>query len=219
MNRRLLPLALMAVGVLVPWVPVLRAAVEIRDLGKGLAYYRAHRLPEDLPLTPPTPGACVLDLRFAQSDASAPAALAAWLKFHAAVRTPVFVLANTETAPELLAPIVGKDIAGIVIIGPVTPHFHPDIGLRLSEKDDLRAYEALDRGTTLDSLLADQPDKPRMDEEKLEREHLSDSLMPDDAGGGTEAKESASASKPHLTDPVLQRAVHLHRALLALNRI
>jgi hypothetical protein len=111
-----------------------RAAPIERDLGKGLVFWRAHALPEDLPpdaaiLRHP----CVLDVRYASGNRGAATALAGWLKFHASVRTPVFLLANAATSPELLAPFASAtSVAGLVIIGPRSPNFEPDIAIEVS---------------------------------------------------------------------------------------
>ena len=62
------------------------------------------------------------------------------------------------------------------------------------------------------SLLNDFPDKPRVDEAYLEKEHIADVDAPEVAA------DKASPAAP-LVDAMLQRAVQLHRGLLALKRI
>jgi len=193
------------------------AAPMTRDLGLGLVYYRTHELPEDLP--PARDGkarACILDLRFARSDEGGATALAAWVNLNAAARAPVFILANTSTASVLLRPFAGREIAGLIVIGPAAPHFIPDLALHVTPEADRRSYDALEKGAPVESLLRDNPDKPRIDEALLEREHLSDADLADEAAA---AKHSSPASPPPLIDTVLQGAVHLHRALVALKRL
>ncbi|HUR59923.1 MAG TPA: hypothetical protein VM029_19535, partial [Opitutaceae bacterium] len=51
------------------------AAPLTRDLGLGLAYFRAHDLPADLPAAEGRKQACVLDLRYVRGDDKTGAAL------------------------------------------------------------------------------------------------------------------------------------------------
>ena len=183
-----------------------------RDLGLGLCYYRVHELPRDLPSSGKGPaGPCVLDLRFARSDEPSCAALGAWIRFNASARTPVFVLENSETSPALLAVVPGG-LPGLVVLAPRAEKLVADIAVAVSADADRKAYEAADKGAPLESLIHDYPEKPRVDEAYLEKEHLSDS----------DALDSV-ADKPGppmpLVDAVLQRAVQLHRGLLALKRL
>jgi len=183
-----------------------------RDLGLGLSYYRVHELPRDLPSPGKGPaGPCVLDLRFARSDEPSCAALGAWIRFNASARTPVFVLENSETSPALLAAVPGG-LPGLVVLAPRAEKLVADIAVAVSADADRKAYEAADKGAPLESLIRDYPEKPRVDEAYLEKEHLSDS----------DALDSV-ADKPGppmpFVDAVLQRAVQLHRGLLALRRL
>jgi hypothetical protein len=182
-------------------------------LGQGLSYYRIHELPADIPSPPGLrAGSCVLDLRFAKSDDAAAAVLNAWVKFTASSNTPVFILENQETSAALLAAFPGSGAAGVVVLAPASEKLSPDIAVRVDSDTDRRAYDALDKGTPLASLLADNPEKPRIDEAYLEKEHLSDGDAPD------VATDKPSPPSP-LVDSVLQRAVQVHRGLLALKRI
>jgi hypothetical protein len=186
----------------------------VRDLGMGLVYFRVHELPNDIPS--PQAGqplaACVLDLRFAKTDAASPAALKAWVRFNASVRTPIFVLENSGTDPALLAALTGSGPAGQVVLAPDSEKLAPDIAVKVTPELDRRAYDALEKGEAVASLLTDFPDKPRIDEAYLEKEHISDSAAPD------VPDEKPLAARP-LVDVMLQRAVQLHRGLLAMRRI
>jgi hypothetical protein len=193
--------------------PALRAATLPRDLGKGLTYYRVHELPADQPSPlAGRPGACIIDLRYAKADEASAATLRAWIKFNVSVRAPIFVLENAQTDPSLLAAIPGSGQPGLVVLAPFTDRVAPDVAVHVSPADDRRAYEALEKGADVGSLLSDYPDKPRVDEAYLEKEHIADSEAPD------VPSEKAAPPLP-LTDPLLQRAVQLHRGLLALKRI
>ena len=188
------------------------AATQARDLGQGLSYYRVHELPSDLP-SPPSgrPGPCVLDLRFAKSNETGASAMMAWVRFNVSPRTPIFVLENAATSPSLLASLPGNGPPGLIVLAPASAGLGPDIAVRVAADADQRAYDALEKGAPVQSLLSDNPAKPRVDEEYLEREHLSDSEAP-------EASENRPSPPSPLVDAVLQRAVQLHRGLLALKK-
>jgi hypothetical protein len=79
------------------------------SLGSGLAYFRVHELPADLPSTPAArPGPCVLDIRFAKSDGTSASLLGAWVRFNASPASPVFVLENSDTSASLLSLFTGS---------------------------------------------------------------------------------------------------------------
>ena len=189
------------------------AAEGVRDLGHGLSYYRIHSLPEDLP-TPPSgrPGACVLDLRFAKADLETAAALKAWVRFNATARSPIFVLENAATALPLKRVLRGNRSGGIIVLAPADADLTPDITVTVAPDDDRSAYEAVEKGAPVETLLQDYPDKPRIDEAYLEKEHIPDSDAPD------LPDEKDLPARPKV-DRLLQRAVQLHRGLLALKRI
>ena len=193
--------------------PGARGAQPARDLGEGLSYYRVHELPADLPTNPGArPGPCVLDLRFAKSDDAAAATLRAWVMFNATPRTPVFVIENAGTASALRAAIAPGAAQGLVVLAPASAKLAPDIEVRVSPETDRKAYEALEKGSSLESLLTDYPDKPRIDEAYLEKEHIPDSQAPD-------VPEGKPQTPLPLVDLLLQRAVQLHRGLAALKRL
>ena len=195
------------------------AAPAERDLGQGLEYFRVHELPADLP--PENLGSkrpCILDVRYVRGGRPAAAALLFWLKAHAGPRSPVFLLANSDTSPALLAPLYpGDAVPGLVILGPAAHDFEPDIALAVSPWAERRAYDAFEKGAPLDSLIHPKVDKVRDDEERLDKEHLPDSAAPPEQAADS-AKPAAAAQLPPV-DPVLQRAVQLHRSLLALKRL
>jgi hypothetical protein len=195
-----------------------------RDLGRGLIYYRAANLPADLPAAPSAPKhAYVLDLRYAQGAPTAADAVNGWLKSHATPRTPVFVLANAETASAVLASFAGHDTkSGLLILGASGPGFVPDIALKVSPEAERRAYDALEKLPDADSLLKENTSKVRNDEARLSHEHLPDTEPEEPLATETVApteKTSPPKAPPPIIDLVLQRAVHLHRGLLGLKKI
>jgi hypothetical protein len=189
------------------------AAAVVGDLGQGLTYYRIHELPSDLPAPAAGhPGSCVVDLRFAKADDLAASALKAWLRFNASPHAPIFVLENSATSPALLAAARAGGPPGLFVVAPDGQGLAPDIAVREAKDTDRQAYQALEKGSPLGSLLSDNPEKPRIDEAYLEKEHLSDGDVPD-----------AAADRPSppgpLVDRVLQRSVQLYRGLLALKKL
>ena len=235
MKRFLLSLLLAAAANLCGAAP----APLVRQLGQGLAYLRVHVLPADLlsisaqpvPLmldlrhaSSAKPVPVVLDLRYATAADGAAPALGAWLKAHCSAKTPVFVLVNAETAPALLAYFAAVEApAGLVTLGPISPRFEPDIALKLSPAAERVAYDALEHGTPLDSLLTDNSVKTRHDEASIAQERTGAAGEPttgnDDGADAEETAAVSPATPPPVIDYALLRAVHLHRALLALRKL
>jgi hypothetical protein len=187
------------------------AAVPERELGSGLFYVRVKALPADLPpQAGPRAAPTVLDLRYVRAEAEAAATFADWLKQRATPRTPVFVLANSETAPPLLKVLAGHERGtGIVVVGIAGTDFRPDVPVKASAAEERRAYDALEKGAVLAALLADNPTKVRNDEASLTRERPAE----------PPADPAAAKRETPPIDLTLQRAVHLHRALVALKKI
>lgn len=203
-------LALLAAVLLAAAAP---AAPLQRDLGLGLHYLRVQQLPQDLPAAGGPKGPTVLDLRYVRADPAGQAALQAWLRFNASLHTPVFVLANRETTPGLVGTFPGPGaIPGLIVVGPDHREFHPDVAVAVPPAEERRAYDALAEGLPVNSLVVETPEKARNDEARLAREHLPDAAA-DDAPTPTPTRP------PQLIDAALQRAVQLHRALLALRRL
>jgi hypothetical protein len=192
------------------------------DLGQGLLYCRVHALPADLPAADTGKSALVLDLRYATTDDTGAAAFSAWLGFRPAAQ-PVFILVNAGTGRALLHALAARPLpSGVVALGPRLPAFTPDVPLKILPDTEHRAYDALDHGATIDSLIVEKIDKPRYDEASMDKEHASDSApAPDDADTADkpDSAKAKPAPPPQLIDLALQRAVQLHRALLALHKI
>ncbi|MBL9188928.1 MAG: hypothetical protein JNK23_15705 [Opitutaceae bacterium] len=188
-----------------------------RDLGQGLGYVRVKRLPADLPAPPAGKiPPCVIDVRYVEADATAVTTFAAWLRFRASPRAPVFVIANAATSPALLeaiAPRVAGD--GVIVIGAAGGRFRPDSAVKITPEEERKAYDALENGADVATLLADNPDKVRNDEASLVRGQTG-------AAPADLPEESAAAAPRRPTptvDAALQRALHLHRALVALKML
>lgn len=191
------------------------AAPMEHDLGQDLVFFRLHELPADLPSARPgRTKPCVVDIRYVAAEPAAASAFSAWIKFRATVRTPVFVLANAATSAALLQALAEFETGqGVIVIGAARGPFQPDSGVTISEEDERKAFNALEQGTPLVKLIADQPDKVRNDEASLVKEALRESP----AEVGLPSRPTPRPSPP--IDAALQRAVHLHRALRAWRRV
>lgn len=199
----------------------LRAAPAPLDLGQGLAYLRLKSLPADLSALPASLAqpALVLDLRFATAEAADAAALRNELAARADPRAPVFILFNAETSPALRQALAASaPLPGVVTLGPAEDGSAPDLALPVSPADDRRAYDALDHGTPVTALITEKIAKPRFDEAVLDEEHAK-GLAPDFPPPPDPTAKKTPEPPPPLIDAVLQRAVQLHRALLALGKI
>lgn len=193
-----------------------------RDLGQNLAYHRAHTLPAELPDASAKAQPLVLDLRFTLASEGAAAALTSWLRVNATRTTPVIVLVNAETAPALHTTFASLGSQpGLLVIGSAASGFIPDIALPTSLEAERRAYQALADGASLDSLLREHTDKPRHDEAAIMRERTNPPEDPeeDELSDDPPQKTASEPPPPRTIDFALQRAVQLHRALLALNRL
>lgn len=193
----------------------LTAAPVEHDIGHGLVYVRVHELPADLPAKPVgRVPPCVVDLRYVRADEEAATAFVAWAKFRATPHAPVFVLANSATSAALRQRLAREPhSAGIVVLGLPARGFEPDIEVKTTGEDERRAYDAFEHGTAIAKLLADNPDKVRNDEASLSKDRVAEA--------SAEAADDVLTGK-HENPPIdatLQRAVHLHRALVALKKI
>jgi hypothetical protein len=205
-----------------------RGAPLERDLGGGLLYYRARNVPGDLPanaIVGTAKHSYVLDLRYAQSDSGGADALAAWLKNRANARTPVFILANAETDRALLSLLSRHDPnEGVLLLGSPAAGFAPDIAIKTTPDAERRAYEAFETQGDPLAVLKENSSKVRNDEAKLSREHLPAPAAEETPADPPLAEEKTAVAPPATppaapVDYVLQRAFHLHRALVALKKI
>lgn len=190
----------------------LHAAALERDLGQGLKFFRIHELPADLPSMEKSgkPLPCVVDVRYARSDTESARAFEAWLRFRAQPRVPIFVLANSGTAADVLRVLAQREVGGgVVLFGVPSRNLKPDVTLKLDFGSERLAYDAMEKGASLASLLTDNPGKARNDEASLSRDRLAEAT----------ADAASKESSPPVVDVALQRAVHLHRSLVALKKI
>lgn len=187
---------------------VLRAA-ELVDLGQGLGYLRVHSLDEAVK---PIAGnsAIVLDLRRATATPEATGAFSTALS----ARPPgsrLFVLVSPDTPDAVASLLTGN----LMILGVKGSRPEPRVVVQQSIEDDRRAYDAFASGTALTELVSGKIEKERYDEASLVQEFKNGNLAAKPPAPGP-----AKAAEPdkRTVDRVLQRAIHLHQALLALKR-
>jgi hypothetical protein len=213
--------------------PGLQAAIE-KELGQALAYVRVTDANSDVALAVDTierRPALVLDLRSLSAAEKSAMAIRAALARPPAPHAVRFVLINASTAPALLAALNDDTFKYVITLGPRSPGIAPDVAVSISDEEDLRAYAALAAGTPLEKLITDNHEKPRYDEAKLVLDHSNgitppDSLLPADADDDSLTTESDTEKKIATTkkpappvDLVLERAVQIHRSLLALKKL
>jgi hypothetical protein len=188
------------------------------ELSPGLFYVRIHAPAEfesQLRDLPPAAGALVLDLRYVTIDEKSAPALAAALARQPA-EAPWFVLVSPATPAALAPAITAAHALSLGIEGGVPA---PRVIVHTAAADDRRAGDALDAGTPPAALISGQLEKERFDEATLVQEFKNgnhDAEPPPDPDPAAPAPAPAPEKAPPLTDRVLQRAVHLHAALLAL---
>lgn len=198
------------------------AAVE-RDLGEGLKYLRVHVLPADLPAAEVKAGPIVLDLRFTLAESDAATSLKGWLQARATEKTPVFVLINADTALALRNQFKElEDLPGVISIGRSSPEVTPDIEIETNATQERAAYEALEKNTAVDALVRENTGKSRIDEASIMQARAEETDGPDEFFAPARPKPDDTkpdSPPPALIDRALQRAIQLHRALLALKRL
>ncbi len=192
------------------------------DLGEDLAYVRVHRVADALPLldllnrVQSKSSALVLDLRYPLiSEADVPA-LALTLAQRSAP-TPLFVLVSPQT-PAALVAALAKLPSPALTIGVSESRPLPAVVVNQPADVDRRAYDALDGGMSLETLITGKIEKERFDEAELVKEFENGNANAAPPPDPDPTKKADAEKAPVLTDRVLQRAVHLHRALLALKR-
>ncbi len=205
------PLALCLLGVALALRAL--AAPEVVELGDGLGYVRVHSAVverEALAAALAQPRALVLDLRYPQDERGADEALRQALAGRA-TGARLYVLVSPAT-PVPVVGVVAAQGNRIVTLGVKGARPEPQVGVLQGADDDRRAFDAHTAGTALAELISGKIQKERYDEASLieEFKHGFSDPKPVVAPSGD--------TPPRLTDRVLQRALHLHRAFLALRR-
>ena len=165
-------------------------------------------------------GPQVVDLRFTDALEESAEGLAGRLRVAADSGTTLIVLFNAATDPLLRAELakIQETRGSILFIGPVTDELAPEICVASDLEQDRRACDALAAGVPPAELITEVLEKTRFDEAHLVRSRANGN--PDGTADPAAATTPADPAKPERPkDTSLQRAVFLHRALLALGRI
>jgi hypothetical protein len=197
-------------GLLFAFAGFLAGGLIAAELAPGLAYLRPGMTPA------PTPGSAVLDLRYVTDEAEAGPLFAAVEPGKANLRRVVLVLVSPETATGLRNRLIG--IPRCLTIGRAAPELKTDIVVTTSAETDRRAFDALAAGTPPEKLLIENATKARFDEASLIREHTGTAEPGEDAESAAEPAAPPPPAPPALVDPVLQRAVQIHRGLAVLKK-
>jgi hypothetical protein len=204
------------------------------DLGHGLTYVRLQDLPDDfarLSAVWSSP-ALIIDLRYPTEEGTRVMGIGLPARPRT---TPLFVLVGPATTAVELA-VLREFAPALITIGLAAPGLTPDIALPLSPEADRRAYDALATGASAESLISENTTKHRFDEAALARDRdngAAENEEPGPAGADQSTTLPAAGTPPApagvhpttaapekpLKDLVLQRAVQLHRALLALGKL
>jgi hypothetical protein len=192
------------------------------DLGEGLGYFRVHSPVDDADklialLAQNKP--LIVDLRY-----PAPSAGNRWddlsRAFAERARERAYLAVLVSNATEVPLPLIAAlSHPGGILIQHEGPTNFPQGTVVVAQPAaaDRRAYDALESGMPLEALITGKIEKERFDEAELVKEFEhgnANAAPPAEPDPGKPTAEKA----PVLLDRVLQRAVHLHRALVALKR-
>lgn len=195
---------------------LVRAADPV-ELGPDLGYVRLHSLVRDREAITAAllkPRAVVLDLRYPLDERDAAETLRQELT-RLPGKTRLYVLVSPATPVPVVGVIAATPVSGLVTLGVKGSRPEPQVVVEQTAEADRAAYAALDSGTPLARLVSGKIEKERFDEAALVKEFRNGNhdARPPEAGLAP-GKEIAAPP----IDRVLQRAIHLHRALQALKR-
>lgn len=210
-------------------LPAFAIAAEPPTLGSNLTYLRVHSLVEAMPelqIQLLERHASVLDLRYATATEKSTTALRTALVAHPA-DLPLFILISPATPGlvlEMIEPLIHDKL---ITLGVAGSHPAPRIIVKTDAKTDRQAYDAFEHGTPITELISGKIEKDRFDEAALVNDFkngnsdggppsLPDPAKPEDAAEGDKPTEPATKKPAPLRDHVLQRALNLQEALLAL---
>lgn len=205
--------------------PARARAAEAVELAPDLGYLRVHSIVlerETIAAALLKSRALVLDLRYPLDERDAGETLRQELSSHPA-KPRLYVLVSPATPVPVVGAIAASP-ARLTTLGVKGARPEPQVVVLQSPADDRRAFEAHTAGTALADLISGKIDKERFDEATLVQEFRLG--LPGDRSAGPppeSATENRTATPPadapaRVTDRVLQRALHLHRALQALRR-
>lgn len=192
---------------LIPGLTYLRVTDYTADPARLATAFAAHR-------------PVIVDLRYPPADGAAQFPLSALLAQRPSDSTQaLFLLVSPET-PAALAAAIHPLPRGAVTLGIADSQPAPAVIIAQPADTDRRAHDAWSDEIPLASLITGKLEKERFDEAALVKEFRNGSgattPVPAPIADPAAAAAKEGVEVPVLTDRVLQRAVHLHRALLAL---
>jgi hypothetical protein len=198
-------------------VAVLSAsAAELADLGQGLGYLRfrpaADTAVADLAFALNNGRPLVVDLRYVTAEPEVARTVAAAVAART-TRQPLFLLVSPDMTPGLLPTRLPPTALTLGIAGSAPA---PLVAVAQTPEADRRAFAALDSGAEFGTLITGRIEKERFDEASLVKEFQNGNPSAEPPPSPDPAAKPSAEKKSVLTDRVLQRAVHLHRALDAL---
>ena len=198
------------------------ATNEPTDLGSNLSYLRVHSLADSAPELRSALSArraFVLDLRYLTASEESLVVLRSAFAQHPR-EAPLFVLLSPAT-PSAVVEAINQTPGAFISLG-ATSTRSARIEVKADPVSDRRAYDAFDAGTPVDVLISGKLDKERFDEATLMQEFKNGNVDAEPPAGPdpTAAKPDhpVAAKEEPPVDRVLQRALHLQQAMLALRR-
>ncbi len=192
-------------------------ATEPIDLGRGLTYLRVGSVSESagvIAATVPQNRPLVLDLRYVVATDEDARLLSSALGQRTG-SLPLFILISPETPPAL-ARALSRLPAGAITLGVAGSAPTPSVIIAQATDTDRRAYAAALDGLALETLISGKIIKERFDEASLVKDFQNGHANPSPPPAPDLAAKPGPEKPQVLTDRVLQRAVHLHRTLVAL---
>lgn len=212
----------LACTVLLFFVCTLRApAAEPVELIPGLTYLRITHYTADsahLAAALSANRPLIVDVRYSPAESAADFPFEALLGQRAPEATAALYFLVSPETPAALASVLRTLPRGAVTLGIEGAQPAPGVIIAQAADVDRRAHDAWSEKIPLAALITGKIGKERFDEAALVKEFRN---------GGSPAAPPAIVDPatakdgervPVLTDRVLQRAVHLHRALLALKQ-
>jgi hypothetical protein len=182
-------------------------------LDQGLTYLRIASLTtsaHDLSDALLKPAPLVIDLRYTANEPEAADVLRV---LNSQPRKPTLYVLVSPSTPKPLGEILTSTTTPLTLLGIKGSHPEPQVVVAQAAADDRKAYEALEAGTPLTDLISGKVEKDRFDEASLVTEFKNGNH---DAHPPETPADGKNPPAAHLVDRVLQRAAHLHRAVLAL---
>lgn len=191
-------------------------AAEPIELAADLGYLRIHSLVverEFLAAALRQSRALVLDLRYPLDERDAGEVLRQELSSQT-TKPRLYVLVSPATPVPIVGAIASSQTK-LITLGVKGSRPEPQVAVLQVAADDRRAFDAFTRGTPLAELISGKIEKERYDEATLVQEFNNGAPEPKPL---EVTPAPTTEPPPRLTDRVLQRTLHLHRALQTLRR-